>query len=163
MKHSSSKQKTNPNPKLEPKSKQKLKIKFPSEEVSSYYFNLTTAMFDLFMEIRTWIYELSVADEKIGEIEECLKWGEPSFLTPKTKSGSTIRMAKVNDSEFALYFNCKTSIAKEISIEFPEFNCDGKRALYLSASNKLPKTKLIVCLKKALLYHKRKSETNGFS
>lgn len=158
MKHSSSKQKTNPNPKLEPKSKQKLKIKFPSEEVSSYYFNLTAVMFDLFMEIRTWIYELSVADEKIGEIEECLKWGEPSFLTPKTKSGSTIRMAKVNEFEFALYFNCNTTIAKEIAMEFPELNCDGRRALYLSVSKKLPKSKLIVCLKKALLYHKRKSD-----
>ncbi|MCW7457556.1 hypothetical protein ND856_02630 [Leptospira bandrabouensis] len=145
------------------KTNSKLKHPLPSEEITSYYFNLTPAMLEKFMEIRNWIYELSFADEKIGEIEECLKWGEPSFLTPKTKSGSTIRMAKVNDSEFALYFNCKTSIAKEISIEFPEFNCDGKRALYLSASNKLPKTKLIVCLKKALLYHKRKSETNGYS
>ncbi|MCW7480052.1 hypothetical protein [Leptospira kanakyensis] len=146
MKSSSSKQ----NP------KSKLKYPLPSEEVSSYYFNLMPAMLEKFMEIRTWIYELSEAEERIGFIEECLKWGEPSFLTPKTKSGSTIRIGKVNDSEFALYFNCKTTIAKEITIEFPELNCDGKRALYLSSSKKLPKTKLIVCLKKALLYHKRR-------
>lgn len=156
MKPTSSKQKTNPKP--APKSKLKSKIRFPSEEVSSYYFNLTPVMFDLFMEIRTWIYELSEAEERIGFIEECLKWGEPSFLTPKTKSGSTIRIGKVNDLEFALYFNCKTTIAKEIEMEFPELNCDGKRALYLPVSKKLPKTKLIVCLKKALLYHKRKSD-----
>ncbi|TGK82630.1 hypothetical protein EHQ24_10915 [Leptospira noumeaensis] len=130
-------------------------MKFPSEEISSYYFNLTPVMFDLFMEIRTWIYELSKSDEKIGEIEECLKWGEPSFLTPKTKSGSTIRMAKVNEFEFALYFNCKTTIAQEIAMEFPELNCDGRRAVYFSVSKKLSKAKLIACLKKALLYHKR--------
>ncbi|TGL86948.1 hypothetical protein EHQ68_15335 [Leptospira congkakensis] len=139
----------------QPKSKPKSKIRFPSEEISSYYFNLTPVMFDKFMEIRTWIYELSESDERIGEIEECLKWAEPSFLTPKTKSGSTIRIAKVNEVEFALYFNCKTTIAKEIAIEFPEWNCDGRRALYFKANQKLSKAKLIVCLKKALLYHKR--------
>lgn len=135
--------------------KTKTKFKFPSEEVSSYYFNLTPMMLEKFMEIRNWIYELSEKDQRIGEIEECLKWGEPSFLTPKTKSGSTIRIAKVNEFEFALYFNCKTTIAKEIAMEFPEWNCDGKRALYFSVTKKLSKPKLIVCLKKALLYHKR--------
>ncbi len=157
MKPTTSKQKINTKPETKPNTKSKLKskIKFPSEEVSSYYFNLTPVMFELFMEVRTWIYELSKKDEKIGEIEECLKWGEPSFLTPKTKSGSTIRMAYVNELEFALYFNCKTTIAKEIAMEFPELHCDGKRALYLPVNQKLPKTKLIVCLKKALLYHKR--------
>ncbi|PKA24535.1 hypothetical protein [Leptospira meyeri] len=143
---------------LKQKNKSKQKYPIPSEEVSSYYFNLTPVMFDKFMEIRTWIYELSESDERIGEIEECLKWAEPSFLTPKTKSGSTIRIGKVDDSEFSLYFNCKTTIAKEIAIEFPELNCDGRRALYFKTNQKLSKTKLIVCLKKALLYHKRKSD-----
>lgn len=136
----------------------KLKFALPSEEVTSYYFNLSPKMFDKFMELRNWIYELSESNETIGEIEECLKWGEPSFLTPKTKSGSTIRIAKVDDFEFALYFNCKSTIAKEISIEFPELKCDGKRALYLPVGKKLPKSKLIHCLKKALLYHKRNTE-----
>lgn len=31
--------------------------------------------------------------EEIGEIEETLKWVEPSYLTPKSKRGSTIRVA----------------------------------------------------------------------
>ncbi|MBM9548127.1 DUF1801 domain-containing protein [Leptospira sp. 201903074] len=142
--------------KTNPKVKQKYPV--PSESLSSYYFNLTPVMLDKFMEIRNWIYEISQSNDQIGEIEECIKWGQPSFLTPKTKSGSTIRIGKVNDSEYALYFNCKTSIAQEIAIEFPELKCDGKRALYLEANQKLSKTKLIVCLKKALLYHKRKTD-----
>lgn len=131
----------------------------PSEEVLEYYYHVSPVMLDKMMEIRTWIYELSEADQQIGLIQECLKWGEPSFLTPITKSGSTIRMAKVDDTSFALYFNCKTSIANEIAIEFPEFNCDGKRALYFTTISKLPKTKMMTCLKKALLYHKRNIET----
>ena len=132
------------------------KYPLPSEEVSSYYFSVPQSMLDQLMQIRSWIYELAEADERIGMIQECLKWGEPSFLTPITKSGSTIRLAKVDDSMFGIYFNCKTTIAQEIAIQFPELNCDGKRALYFPTNQKIPKTKLIVCLKKALLYHKRK-------
>ncbi|MGE8720984.1 DUF1801 domain-containing protein [Leptospira terpstrae] len=142
--------KTNPNVKP--------KYPIPSESLSSYYFNLSPVMLDKFMEIRNWIYEISQANDQIGEIEECIKWGQPSFLTPITKSGSTIRIGKVNDAEFALFFNCKTTIAQEIAIEFPELKCDGKRALYFAANQKLAKTKVISCLQKALLYHKRKSE-----
>ncbi|EMY62785.1 hypothetical protein [Leptospira terpstrae] len=138
-------------------SKSKQKYSIPSESLSEYYSNLTPIMLDKVMEIRGWIYELAQSDERIGEIEECLKWGQPSFLTPKTKSGSTIRIGKVDDLEFALYFNCKTTIAEEIAHEYPEWNCDGKRALYFKVNQKLSKTKLIACLQKALLYHKRKS------
>ncbi|XDD54156.1 hypothetical protein AB3N62_17070 [Leptospira sp. WS4.C2] len=143
---------------MKPNSKAKQKFPIPSEPLTSYYFNLTPVMLNKVMEIRNWIYEISQSNDQIGEIEECLKWGQPSFLTPKTKSGSTIRIGKVNDSEYALYFNCKTTIAQEIAIEFPELKCDGKRALYFAIDQKLSKTKVIVCLKKALLYHKRKSD-----
>lgn len=145
---------------MKPNSKAKQKFAIPSEPLTSYYFNLTPVMLDKVMEIRNWIYEISQSNDQIGEIEECLKWGQPSFLTPKTKSGSTIRIGKVNDSEYALYFNCKTTIAQEIAIEFPELKCDGKRALYFAIDQKLSKTKVIVCLKKALLYHKRKLMEN---
>lgn len=143
---------------MKPAAKAKQKYPIPLESLTSYYFDLTTVMLDKVMEIRNWIYEIAESNDLIGEIEECMKWGQPSFLTPKTKSGSTIRIGKVDDSEFALYFNCKTTIAKEIAREFPEWNCDGKRALYFKANQKLSKTKLITCLNKALLYHKRKSE-----
>ncbi|MBM9590534.1 DUF1801 domain-containing protein [Leptospira sp. 201903075] len=143
---------------MKPTAKSKQKYPIPLESLTSYYFDLTPVMLDKVMEIRNWIYEIAESNDLIGEIEECMKWGQPSFLTPKTKSGSTIRIGKVDDSEFALYFNCKTTIAKEIAMEFPEWNCDGKRALYLKANQKLSKTKLITCLNKALLYHKRKTE-----
>lgn len=143
---------------MKPAAKAKQKFPIPLESLTSYYFDLTPVMLDKVMEIRNWIYEIAQSNDQIGEIEECLKWGQPSFLTPKTKSGSTIRIGKVNDLEYALYFNCKTTIAQEIAIEFPELKCDGKRALYFAIDQNLSKTKVIVCLKKALLYHKRKSD-----
>lgn len=43
--------------------------------------------------LRRLIYETAASLEEVGELEETLKWGEPSYLTPKSKSGSTIRIA----------------------------------------------------------------------
>lgn len=43
--------------------------------------------------LRKLIYDTSASIESIGEIEETLKWGEPSYLTPISKSESTIRIA----------------------------------------------------------------------
>ena len=34
--------------------------------------------------------------EKIYPVEETLKWGEPSYLTSKSKSGTTIRINQRN-------------------------------------------------------------------
>ncbi len=44
------------------------------------------------MFLRKLIIETAAATDGAGEIEETLKWGEPSYLTSKTKSGSSIRI-----------------------------------------------------------------------
>ena len=64
------------------------------------------------MELRNLLLETAADTEGVGPLEETLKWGEPSYLTSRSRSGSTIRMAwkaKTPD-EYALYFNCQTSL-----------------------------------------------------
>ncbi len=57
--------------------------------------------------LRSMIHSVAQSSHGVGEIEECLKWGQPSFVTKKPKSGSTIRIDGVKDSEtkFAMYFH----------------------------------------------------------
>ena len=52
------------------------------------------------------ILELAASIEGVGEIEEALKWGEPSYLTSKTKSGGRIRIAwkKSHGEQYSIYF-----------------------------------------------------------
>ena len=45
-----------------------------------------------FMFLRRIIIETSASIDVVGDIEETLIWGEPSYLIPETKSGSTIRI-----------------------------------------------------------------------
>jgi hypothetical protein len=44
------------------------------------------------MFLRQLILDTASSIRGVGEIEETLKWGEPSYLTPKSKSGSTLRI-----------------------------------------------------------------------
>ncbi|HEY3790370.1 MAG TPA: hypothetical protein VGM09_00960 [Bradyrhizobium sp.] len=44
------------------------------------------------LALRRLILDTASATRGVGALEETLKWGQPSYLTPETKSGSTIRI-----------------------------------------------------------------------
>jgi len=61
--------------------------------------------------LRELVIETAEETEGINELEETLKWGEPSFLT---KNGSTLRMdwkAKT-PYQYAMYFQCSTRLGQ---------------------------------------------------
>ena len=43
------------------------------------------------LTVRQLIFEIAGSSDKIGEIEECLKWGECSYVSHSPKSGTTLR------------------------------------------------------------------------
>ncbi|MBU1311435.1 MAG: DUF1801 domain-containing protein [Gammaproteobacteria bacterium] len=95
------------------------------------------------------------AEEGLGEVEETLKWGEPSFLV---KGGSTIRMDwKPKEPDvIKVYFHCQTSLIETFKeIYRHEFEYEGKRAIVmpLRAAETGP---LKHCLQMALQYHRLK-------
>jgi hypothetical protein len=46
------------------------------------------------MQLRMHILDAASETEGVGELEETLKWGQPSYLTKKPKSGRTIRIGR---------------------------------------------------------------------
>ena len=42
--------------------------------------------------LRALILQTAATLPGVGRVEECLKWGQPAFTTPDTKSGSTLRI-----------------------------------------------------------------------
>ena len=94
--------------------------------------------------------------EGVGRIEECLKWGQPSFVTVKPKSGSTIRIdaVKGSDTRYAMYFICNTNLVERFRQHYPEtFTYEGNRALVFDVSEPLPQEELKHCVAMALTYH----------
>jgi hypothetical protein len=92
-----------------------------------------------------------------GPLEETLKWGEPSYLTSQTKSGSTIRMAwKANDPENCnIYLNCNTDLVDRFRTEFPTvFKTTGNRCIHIPLGEDIAELPLRAALAMALTYHR---------
>ena len=108
------------------------------------------------LQLRSLIFETADEIEAAGPIFETLKWGEPSYLTSATKSGSTIRIDWKPNSpdQCAMYFNCKTTLVDTFRTIFPnDFRFEGNRALLLDISGELPVDSLKFCIGAALTYH----------
>jgi len=96
---------------------------------------------------------------------ETLKWGQPSYLTPETGSGTTIRLDAVRDApgSFGIYFHCQSGLIERFrEVYGKRFHYQGNRALMFSAREILPENELRICLLEALTYHlgkKKKSAT----
>ena len=113
------------------------------------------------LALRKLILETARATEGVGEIEETLKWGEPAYLTPVTKSGSTIRIAwkKARPTEVAMYFHCQTNLVETFREWFPDdFQFEGNRSLVFQEGEAVPTRKLALCVAAALTYHRDKKK-----
>lgn len=109
------------------------------------------------LALRAMVFEVAASTPGVGELQETLKWGEPAYLTPQSKSGSTIRMApkKASDTQYALYFNCNTRLVDTFRTLFPtEFSYEGNRSIVLDTTREVPADALQFCIAMALTYHR---------
>jgi hypothetical protein len=104
------------------------------------------------------ILETAKESEFVEELEETLKWGEPSYLV---KKGSTIRIdwkAKTPD-QYAIYFKCTSKLVltfKEIYGD--KFKYEKNRAILFDLDEKIPEKALKNCISMALNYHRLKDK-----
>ncbi|MCH9609426.1 MAG: hypothetical protein S4CHLAM45_05670 [Chlamydiales bacterium] len=108
------------------------------------------------LKIRELIFQTAEEISSAGPLKETLKWGEPSYLTVKTKSGSTIRIdwKKSNPKVYAIYFNCRTTLIGQFKAKFGSlFTYEGNRAIIFSEKDPLPEAELRDCFAIALTYH----------
>ena len=111
------------------------------------------------LRLRSLIFEVAADTDGVGDLEETLKWNQPSYLTSKTKSGSTIRIDRLgSDSlQYAMYFNCQTTLVAGIRETFgPLFTYEKNRALHFRTEAKLPEDEVSECITRALTYHLEK-------
>lgn len=103
--------------------------------------------------LRKLILETARETEGIYQIEESLKWGEPSY---RVKKGSPIRIdwkSKAPD-QYAMYFNCSTSLVDTFKVVFGNlFTYEKNRAILFALDDVLPKKELKECIEMALRYH----------
>jgi hypothetical protein len=111
------------------------------------------------LALRRLILETAKTTTGVGALEETLKWGQPSYLTAETKSGSTIRIDQVKSAanQYAVYFHCQTDLVATFRELYPrEFSFGGNRSILLNAGDEIDQPALRHCLALALTYHLNK-------
>jgi hypothetical protein len=109
--------------------------------------------------LRRLIFDTAKVTKGVGALQETLKWGQPSYLTPETKSGSTIRIDRVKSEAdgYAVYFHCQTDLVETFRELYPtQMRYGGNRSILLNAGDAVPEAALRHCVALALTYHLRK-------
>jgi hypothetical protein len=141
------------------KSARKPRADFSDPAVSAVFSSYPKPINAKLLALRRLIFDTAKMTEGVGRLEETLKWGQPSYLTPETKSGSTIRIDQIKSAgnQYAIYFHCQTDLVETFRELYPsEFSYEGNRCILLDAAEKLPEPALRHCVALALTYHLKK-------
>jgi hypothetical protein len=107
------------------------------------------------MQLRLLIFDVAAETEGVGPLQETLKWGQPSYVTAQTGSGSTIRVGKMKSPrQYAMYFHCQTTLVatfREIYRDTLKF--EGNRNIVFNECDEVPVEELSHCVTLALTYH----------
>ena len=106
--------------------------------------------------LRKLILETAAEIDHISEVEESLKWNEPSY---SVKKGSPIRInwKEKSPDEYGIYFSCSTRLVPTFRLIYKDqFEFEGKRAILFGLEDEIPVEALKYCISLALTYHQVK-------
>lgn len=129
-------------------------------QVAQVYERYPQSVREKMRNLRELILETAKETEGLADIEETLKWGEPSFLA---KRGSTIRIdwKEKSPHQYAMYFNCNSKLIPTFrSLYKGIFDFEGNRAIVFHMDDELPKRELKNCIRAGLTYHQVKHLLN---
>lgn len=110
------------------------------------------------MALRELVFDTAARTPGVGRLDETLKWGQPSYLTTESGSGSTVRIDGLKDSDgYAIYFHCQSGLVDQFRAIYPDtFAFEGNRAIVFEAATRVPVRALCHCIGLAFTHHARK-------
>ena len=107
-------------------------------------------------QLRRLRFQVAADTEGVGHVAEVLRWGQPSYVTPVTKSGSTIRLGVPSGGGFAIFTHCQTTIMSDFAATFPGWDrLDGNRAILFKDAKDIDPHRHGLLIKAALTYHRK--------
>ena len=137
--------------------------KINSPEVSKVFETYPRELKAKLLFLRQLIFDVASETEGVGELEETLKWGQPSYLTAQSKSGSLVRIDQITSQpgRYAMYFHCQTTLVDSFKEMFgDDFKFEGNRAIVFERTDRIPLKQLRQCISLALTYHLDKKSAN---
>ena len=133
---------------------------FARPEVAAVFSHYPDTVRAVMLAVRELIFDVAAGIPAVGLMDETLKWGEPAYLTPASRSGSTVRIDwKPRTPEVCgIYFNCQTDLVERFRTLFGDvLTFEGNRAVLVALGRPLPVPALHLCIAAALTYHSDKA------
>lgn len=131
-----------------------MKYAFATEKVADVFATFPKAERAMALTLRDLIYDVAKDIAEAGQIEETLKWGQPSYLTPETKSGSTLRIGLAKGGGVGLFAHCGTTIISTYAQTFPNTDrIEGNRAVIFHQADEIVADRLRLLIRHGLTYH----------
>jgi hypothetical protein len=130
-------------------------------DVAAVYRSYPAPLRKGLLKLRDLLFEAAAQTDGVGPVLETLRWGTPSYLTPETKSGTTIRLGVETKtaSRFGLYVPCQTTLVADFKHLYGQtFSYNGKRGLLFNPGVELPLGELQHCIALGLTYHANKPQ-----
>lgn len=106
---------------------------------------------NLLNKIRSIIFEIAVL-ENLSEVEETLKWGEPSYFVEGASSVRFDWKSKTPENYY-IYFNCNTKLVETFRILYAnKLKFQGNRAIILDINEDIPEDAIRHCITLSLKY-----------
>jgi Domain of unknown function (DU1801) len=137
--------------------------KFHNNDVATVFKAYPQGVKTKLMALRDMVFDVAQSTPGVGKLEEALRWGQPSFLTIETGSGSPIRIDAIKNEpdKYALYFICTSGLADEFKELYrKDMNFMGNRGIVFGVDDRLPLKALRHCISLALTHHLRKRAKN---
>ncbi len=135
-------------------------MEFDNLDVVAVFNTYDEGVREKLLGLRQLIFATAAETKGVGELEETLKWGQPSYLTRAPKSGSTIRIdaKKSVPGQYVMYFHCQTTLVETFRQIYPlELAYEGNRAIVFNVNEKVAEKPLQHCIALALTYHLNKT------
>ncbi|PVB62847.1 DUF1801 domain-containing protein [Labrenzia sp. 011] len=115
------------------------------------------------LDLRRLIHDTARENDGIGVLEETLKWGQPSFLTVRPKTGTTIRIDRDTSprGDYSLFVSCRSSLVSQWRGLFPHLTFGGDRSVHFRLEDPMPVNELRQMITMALTYHSGKRKPVG--
>ncbi|NNJ77534.1 MAG: DUF1801 domain-containing protein [Anderseniella sp.] len=132
---------------------------FRDRKVRQVFDSFDEPVRERLLQLREMILDEAARNPEIGELQETLKWGQPSYLPVKPRIGTTIRLDRhsTDAGKIGFYFNCNSSLADDYQQFYPGvFEYEGRRAILIGVDGPVPEQALRHCIALALTYHLNK-------
>ncbi|MDP1839025.1 MAG: DUF1801 domain-containing protein [Reyranella sp.] len=135
--------------------------RFDDARVAAVFKAYPPALRARLVALRELVFDTASRTAGVGRLSETLKWGQPSYLTAESGSGTTVRIDRLKNREdgYAIYFHCQSGLVDTFRSIYPDtFAYEGNRAIVFDAKDRVPVRALRHCLGLALTHHARKRQ-----